>query len=86
MSQPLDVAFFSPFKASWTKTVNKWKIDNDISRLRKEHCPAVIKQTLENMRDEASIVTSGFKCTGLWPFNPNAIDYDIFSKKKKKKL
>jgi len=82
--QPLDVAFFAPFKASWSKTVNKWKIDNNISRLKKEHCPDVIKLTLECMRDEAAIIKNGFKCTGLYPFNPNAIDYDIFSKKKKK--
>jgi len=85
ISQPLDVTFFAPFKACWAKTVNKWKIQNEISRLKKEHCAAVVKQTLEEMRDVTAMIKNGFKCTGLMPFNPNAIDYNIFNKKKKRK-
>lgn len=60
-------------------------MENDISRLRKEHCPNVIKKTLEEMKDEAAIVKKGFECTGLMPFNPDAIDYNTFNKKKKRK-
>lgn len=83
--QPLDIAFFHPFKEMWKKIVAKWKIQNNTVRLRKEDSPVVLKMTLDNMKEEKNIIESGFKGSGLVPFDFNAVDYDILQKRKKRK-
>ncbi|CAG5110558.1 Protein of unknown function, partial [Cotesia congregata] len=37
------------------------------------------------MKNEKSAVVSGFRGAGLYPFNSNAVDYDILQKTKKSK-
>ncbi|XP_074102208.1 uncharacterized protein LOC141529525 isoform X2 [Cotesia typhae] len=37
------------------------------------------------MVQEKNAVISGFKAAGLYPFDPSAVDYDVFNKKKKSK-
>lgn len=82
--QPLDVALFHPFKDIWRKTVPKWKIQNNIMRLRKEQFPAVLNIALDSFKEERKIVQNGFRSCGLMPFNPDAVEYNILHKKKKK--
>ena len=81
--QPLDIAFFRPFKESWKKTVPKWKMQNDVMKMKKEDFPGVLKMALENMSNEKEVVVSGFRASGLLPFNATAVDYNIFNKKQK---
>lgn len=81
--QPLDIAFFHPFKEAWKKTVTRWKTEKNMKELKKEDVGIVLKQTLESMQEE-DIIKNGFRATGLVPFNPNAVDYDILDKKKEK--
>lgn len=81
--QPLDIAFFHPFKEAWKKTVTRWKTEKNMKELKKEDVGTVLKQTLESMQEE-DIIKNGFRATGLVPFNPNAVDYDILNKKKEK--
>ena len=83
--QPLDIAYFHPFKEAWKKAVPKWKHQHNIRKLKKEDFPLVLKFTLDNMKEEGNVAISGFKGAGLFPFNPNAIDYDVLNKKKKSK-
>lgn len=83
--QPLDVSFFHPFKLTWKKCVPKWKNEHDVGQIKKEDFPQVLKFTLENMKNEESVVVSGFKATGLYPFDSNAVDYNILQKSKKSK-
>ncbi|CAG5084145.1 Protein of unknown function, partial [Cotesia congregata] len=39
----------------------------------------------DNMKNEKNVVVSGFKGSGLYPFDPKVVDYDILQKGKKSK-
>ncbi|XP_076303005.1 uncharacterized protein LOC143221405 [Lasioglossum baleicum] len=81
--QPLDIAFFHPFKQAWQRTVPKWKVQNNRIQIKKGDFPLVLKMALDSLKDEKDIIQSGFKASGLVPFNPNAVDYDILNKPKR---
>lgn len=83
--QPLDISFFHPFKEMWKKCVPKWKNEQNLSQFKKEDFPLVLKFTLENMTNAEKVIVSGFRGSGLYPFNPKAVDYDILNKSKKNK-
>ncbi|TGZ54662.1 hypothetical protein DBV15_12411 [Temnothorax longispinosus] len=72
--QPLDIALFHPFKDLWRKTIMKWKAENRILQLKKEHIPAVLEEALNSFDNEKQIIQNEFKATGLMLFNPDAID------------
>ena len=82
--QPLDIAFFHPFKEIWKKIVTKWKNENNMKELKKEDVGIVIKKALESMAEE-DIIKNGFRASGLVPFNPSAVNYDLLNKRKSKK-
>ena len=82
--QPLDIAFFHPFKEIWKKIVTKWKNENNMKELKKEVVGIVIKKALESMAEE-DIIKNGFRASGLVPFNPSAVNYDLLNKRKLKK-
>lgn len=83
--QPLDVGLFHPFKEIWKRVVPQWKIENNVMRLRKEQFPSVLKIALEALTNESEIVKAAFKACGLVPFNPDAVEYNVLNKSKKKK-
>ena len=47
--QPLDIAFFRPFKEIWRATIIKYKAEKNISRLKKKHVPAVLFKPWNHM-------------------------------------
>lgn len=69
ITQPLDVSFFHPFKETWKKIVPKWKNDQQVMKLKKDHFPLVLKIALDSMQNEEQIIKSGFKRCGLVPFD-----------------
>lgn len=75
--QPLDVAFFHPLKVEWRKQVKKYRLENDGQNVHRNSFASVLQSTLENM-DIKTILQSGFRSTGLYPFNPDAIDYEKY--------
>ena len=81
--QPLNISFFHPFKVAWKKSVPKWKTQQNIKHLKKEDFPSVLKFGLDIM-EEKNIVIKGFEASGICPFNPTAVDYDMLKKSKKK--
>ncbi|XP_031781093.1 uncharacterized protein LOC116416491 [Nasonia vitripennis] len=83
--QPLDIAFFHPFKEVWRAAIAKYKAEKDISRLKKEHFPAVLEQALNSFVNEKPTIINGFKDAGLVPFDPEAVEYNVLHKKKSKK-
>lgn len=83
--QPLDISFFHPFKETWKKSVPKWKNQQGVTNIKKEDFPLVLKFTLDSMKDEKNIVVSGFRGSGLYPFDSKSVDYDILKKSKKSK-
>ncbi|KAF0718546.1 HTH CENPB-type domain-containing protein, partial [Aphis craccivora] len=71
--QPLDVAVFGPLKSSWKKTVKQWRIDND-REISKFDMPTALSNIM-NTPNISKNVQSGFRSTGLLPFNPNNVDF-----------
>ena len=81
--QPLDIAFVHLFKEMWEKTVPMWKIQKNVVQMKKEDFPTVLKMTLDNMKDEKDVIQSGFKESGVVPFNPNVVIYDVLQNEEK---
>lgn len=82
--QPLDVALFRPLKISYTKEHRKYKIENNVVDFKKWMFASVLKLALEAV-DFSQIIQSGFRVCGLYPFNPDAVDYNVLNKSLKKK-
>ena len=64
------------------KIVQKWKIENDEMIFKKEHFATVLKMTLDSFTHDSKIIQNGFRASGLMPFHPQAVDYNVLQKKK----
>ena len=71
--QPADVAVFKPFKDYWKDEVIKFQRMNPNSVVRRRDVAPLIAKVLERVTPEA--IRNGFRCTGLCPLNPEAVDY-----------
>lgn len=80
--QPLDVALFHPLKNSYAKEHRKYKIENDVVDFKKWMFASVLKKALEAV-DFSKTIQSGFRATGLYPFNPDAVNYNKLKNTKK---
>ena len=71
-SQPLDTTCFGPLKTFWSQGCRDYMLANPgriITKFQFSHLFAEAwskGMTISN-------ITSGFKCTGIYPFNPNAV-------------
>lgn len=72
ISQPLDVAFFGPLKRKWRNILTQHKIDNPgETQLNKAHFPMLLKSLMESIEISNKVnICSGFRATGIVPFNP----------------
>lgn len=75
MLQPLDVAVFFPLKQSWLKYVRKWRIDHNGEDITKFNLPAALNDILLHDAHFAENVRAGFKTCGLYPFDPDQVNY-----------
>lgn len=82
--QPLDVSFFHPLKLFWAVFLPWWKTKNNVSNITKENFVVALKACLYAFFAK-NMVINGFRTTGLEPFNPNAIDYNVLKKNHNKK-
>ncbi|XP_057338484.1 uncharacterized protein LOC130676348 [Microplitis mediator] len=82
--QPLDVALFRPLKASYAKEYRRYEIENDVVDFKKWMFASVLEKALEAV-DFSKTIQSGFRATGLYPFNPDAVNYDVLNKNTKNK-
>lgn len=77
ITQPLDVAFFGPLKKSWRQILLKYKTENPKqTSLNKCHFPLLLNQLIEAANMKSQNILSGFKATGIHPFNP----YEVYKK------
>ena len=83
--QPLDIAFFHPFKNVWRNSILKYKSQNNITRLKKEHVASVLQEALQSFPNEKKTIQNGFRASGLVPLNPDAVQFNMLQKKKKNK-
>ena len=74
--QPADVSVFKPLKSHWKDTIVKWqaKPENINSCLSKITFAPLLAETLENS-DLRESIKNGFRTCGLYPFDPDKIDY-----------
>lgn len=80
--QPLDVSVFRVLKLQYKERLRIWRVDNNVIDFKKNMFPIVLKIALDNYNYENSI-KNGFRCSGLYPFNEDAVNFDILYKKKK---
>lgn len=74
--QPLDVAFFGPFKRFWRIVVKEFQSrpgNEKISSLPREVLPALLYATLLKMTNMKEIIVNGFAGCGLVPINHQKI-------------
>lgn len=77
--QPLDVSVFGPVKGVYNKLHNSWMRENAGRALEILHIPMLVKTALLKGATAENIV-SGFKATGISPFNPHIFsDTDFIS-------
>ena len=78
--QPLDVALFKPLQTTYTSIMNQWQIQCNSVNFFKQHMFAdVLKMALESV-DLPTLICQGFKATGLYPLEPNEVQYEIIKK------
>ncbi|KAJ8909324.1 hypothetical protein NQ315_016043 [Exocentrus adspersus] len=71
--QPLDVAYFRPFKRSWRSILEKWKLKNR-GVLPKTVFPTLLKESIEAVGAKSTAnILAGFKACGIVPFNPDTV-------------
>ncbi|CAG2228438.1 unnamed protein product [Mytilus edulis] len=72
MLQPLDVSVFSPFKKSLNSEFHKQMHENPNSVITREQLPGFIN-TAYNSSMTVSNIMSGFRKTGIFPYNPEVV-------------
>ncbi|XP_065640987.1 uncharacterized protein LOC136073297 isoform X2 [Hydra vulgaris] len=72
--QPLDVAVFGPMKAKWKSLCRQWRIDHEGQEINNENVPEALNSFIIDP-SMANNVKSGFKNTGIFPFDANSVDY-----------
>lgn len=76
--QPLDLSVFRSFKQKWDEIVTKWQRQNIGQRLPKSLFSQFLGETWLKVSED--VIKSGFIKGGIYPFNPNVIPREHFSK------
>lgn len=76
--QPLDRTVFGPFKRFYNKECDNWMRNNPGKRMTIYNIPGIIRNALPQAITPKNI-TSGFTCTGIWPFNREIFTEDDFA-------
>lgn len=77
-TQPLDVAFYGPLKIYWREILDKWKAkrQKQSQTVTKEKFPGLLTTLYDKItggKAHSTQLVSGFKKSGIYPFNPNAV-------------
>lgn len=83
ITQPADVAVFKPLKDEWKKVVEEWRSGHCGEIFTLAHFGPVLVETVKRGIKSDSIV-NGFRKCGLFPFNPDNVDYSKFLARKRK--
>ncbi|CAK1584773.1 unnamed protein product [Parnassius mnemosyne] len=75
LTRPLDVAFFAPLKKAWRKILLQYKMENpNQTAINKNHFPKLLTQLIKTIEmNEVQNIKSGFRATGIYPFNPREV-------------
>lgn len=72
--QPADVSAFKPLKTYWEKGVLEWRRHYISEALTQEKFAPILQKVIETYM-QPDIIQHRFVCTGLYPWDPNSIDY-----------
>ncbi|KMQ85800.1 tigger transposable element-derived protein 6-like protein [Lasius niger] len=75
MLQPADVSAFKPLKSMWKKSVLEWRQQNPTQSLSLDGMAPILKNAVDKFSPDGNTVRNGFKTCGLYPWNPDAVDY-----------
>ena len=75
-SQPLDASVFKPLKSHWHEACHTFVEQNPGKSITKYNFSKLLN-TAWGKTMSPNIISSGFKRTGIYPFNPDAIDYGV---------
>lgn len=75
LMQPLDVSFFAPMKRKWREILDSWRKEcRRKGSIPKEHFPRLLNRLWSQIENtSATNLQSGFRATGLSPFNPERV-------------
>lgn len=75
LMQPLDVSFFAPMKRKWREILDSWRKEcRRKGSIPKEHFPRLLNRLWSHIENtSATNLQSGFRATGLSPFNPERV-------------
>lgn len=71
--QPCDVAIFKPLKVEWKNVCQGHKQRSSVSITRYNFCP--LFNEAFNKASQINTIINGFKCCGIYPLNPDAVDF-----------
>jgi hypothetical protein len=71
--QPCDVGIFGPLKAAWKTAVRKHKIKNNV-QITRSNFAKLFAEAFESSVTKG-IICNAFKACGLFPFDPNSVNY-----------
>ena len=72
LTQPLDRAVFGPFKVQWRQACHRYIVEHPGARITKHNFSVVFSEAWVLAMTPKNIA-SGFRATGVWPPNRNAI-------------
>lgn len=73
--QPLDVAVYGPMKTTWRQILQNYKLTTKASKADKKNFASLLAELLKLTMTPAQL-RSGFRATGICPFNPKAVPDD----------
>ena len=75
MMQPADVSVFKPLKSDWKRTVREWQEQNLGEQLNKKNFCPLLEKAIASDKNLKLTIQNGFRKCGLFPLDPNAVDY-----------
>lgn len=71
--QPCDVSLFKVMKLKWKQLVHEWRVSNSHKAVTKITFAKMFEGVVRSISSEC--ISNGFRRCGLYPFNPDAVDY-----------
>lgn len=72
--QPADVSAFKLLKNGWKRGVSRWSRENQNQSVTVRTFAPILKVVIDDSLNK-TIIKQGFRATGLFPWNPYALDY-----------
>ncbi|XP_049424947.1 uncharacterized protein LOC125884164 isoform X1 [Epinephelus fuscoguttatus] len=76
--QPVDRSVYEPLKRCINSAMDQWMVGNPGKKMTIYDLPGIVATALPSAVTPSNIV-AGFRCTGIWPFNPSIFTEEDFS-------